>query len=103
MRFYFSLSLKQFCKLSGNNGFNKHFSGRDDGRWVGGGEGGSSYENTLSSDGSTNLRTLRSVFQAPWMEVPVWAVISGRIPFLHSCSEALVCPRCEEVKMRGTQ
>lgn len=83
MRFYFSLSFKQFCKLSENNGFNKHFSGKGDGRWVGGSEGGSSYESTLSSNGSTNLKVLHSVFQAPWMEVPVRAVISGRIPFLH--------------------
>lgn len=41
------------------------------------------HESTLSSNGSTNLRMLRSVFQAPWVEVPMRAVISGRIPFLH--------------------
>lgn len=42
-------------------------------------------------------------FQAAELEVAVWAVISGVIPFLHSCYKATKCPRCEEVKMRSTQ
>lgn len=34
------------------------------------------------------------------MGLPVWAVIGGVIPFLHSCCKAEKCPRCKEVKMR---
>lgn len=52
---------------------------------------------------AADLRELRFLFQEAEMEVPVWAVISGVIPFLHSCCKATKCPRCEEVKMRSTQ
>lgn len=46
---------------------------------------------------AADLRELRFLFQEAEMEVPVWAVISGVIPFLHSCCKATKCPRCEEV------
>lgn len=52
---------------------------------------------------TADLREFRFLFQAAEMEVPVWAVISGVIPFLHSCCKATKYPRCEEVKMRSTQ
>lgn len=52
---------------------------------------------------SADLSEFCFLFQAAEMEVPVWAVISGIIPFLHSCCKATKCTRCEEVKMRSTQ
>lgn len=79
--------------------------GREQGREV----REATYKNSLSGneaeawDGCRSRQFRFFFFQAAEVEVPVWAVISGVIPFLHSCYKATKCPRCEEVKMRSTQ
>lgn len=66
------------------------------------------YKNSLSGNEAEawdgcRFETVPFSFQAAQVGVLVWAVISGVIPFLHSCYRATKCPRCEEVKMRSTQ
>lgn len=78
--------------------------GREQGR----GAREATYKNSLSGNEAEawdgcGSRLFRFLFQGAEVEVPVWAVISGVVPFLHACYKATKCPRCEEVKMRSTQ
>lgn len=110
--FFFSLSFKQFCKLSRSNVFQHVVPRKGIGEEGAAGAvaGSKPHRKTHLAamrpepgTAADQIREFRFLLQAAEMEVPVWAIISGVIPILHSCCKATKCPRCEEVKMRSTQ
>lgn len=78
MRF-FSLSFKQFCKLSRSNGFNMNFPGREDGCEAV--KEAPYIKLHVATADLQNRECCALSPQALGIEVPVWPGISGTIPF----------------------
>lgn len=100
LQVFFLYHLNSSVNSQGVMDFNMLSPGREEERGV----QEATYKNSLSGNEAEAWDGCRSeTVPGAQVGVPVWAVISGVIPFLHSCYKATKCPRCEEVKMRSTQ